>query len=67
MELKFNLPGKEDFTESLQISKKTTFKELKEMIAARIHLPLDEFKVSRGNINWKYELKNEKDNMDDCR
>jgi len=67
IELKYNLPGKDEFDQVLQVSKKLTFGDLKRMIQQVINVPFEEFKVSRGNISWKFELKNESETLEDCR
>jgi len=67
MEIKFNSPGKEEAEHKLEVSKKMTFKELKELMQPMIGLPLDEFKVSRGSVHWKFELKSDDETLDQCR
>lgn len=37
------------------------------MIQPIVKLPLDEFKISRGNIHYRVELKNENETIEDCR
>ncbi len=45
MEIKFNMPGKEETDKTLHVSKKITYLELKKMLQPIVGLPLGEFKV----------------------
>jgi hypothetical protein len=45
IEVTFNVPPKEEFEKTLNVSKKITFKELKNLMAPILGLEVDEFKV----------------------
>jgi hypothetical protein len=67
IEVKYNIPGKEEFDQTLHVSKKMTFKELKALMAPVVGLSVDEFKVSRGMGHWRVEVKNESESLEDNR
>lgn len=45
IEVKYNVPPKEEFDQTLHVSKKMTFKELKALMSPVVGLAVDEFKV----------------------
>jgi hypothetical protein len=46
IEIKFNLPGKDEASLSLTVSRKLTFGEFKKLMAPMVNLPVDEFRVT---------------------
>jgi len=67
IEVKYNVPPKEEFDQTLCVSKKMTFKELKELLAPVVGITVDEFKVSRGMGHWRVEVKNESESLEENR
>lgn len=65
IEIKFTSPDKDEFDYVVTVSKKITLKQLKQIISEKVLLPMEEFKISRGHVNWKYELKNEESTLED--
>ena len=65
IDIKFNIPGSEEFSEALQLSKKVKLSELRAMIADKLHLSIDDFKISRGSYSWKQELINDQQTLED--
>lgn len=66
IDVKFIVIGKEE-TYSLTVSKKMLFGEFKKRVSSMISIPVDEFRVSRGTMNWKIEVKNEKETLEECK
>jgi len=62
IQLKYNLVGTNEFTESIQIDKRLKLRELRKELAQRLNLPYDKFKLRRGNIR-SFEFKNEEDSL----
>eukprot|EP01130_Rhizamoeba_saxonica_P016185 TRINITY_DN7432_c0_g1_i1.p1 TRINITY_DN7432_c0_g1~~TRINITY_DN7432_c0_g1_i1.p1 ORF type:complete len:1286 (-),score=382.09 TRINITY_DN7432_c0_g1_i1:31-3888(-) len=61
--VKFGEPDSKEFSYKVTISKSCTLLELKEKITEKIDLEIDQFKVMKGSINYKVELRNEEQTL----
>jgi len=58
IEIHFTNPGEDKFVHSIKTSKKITFGSLKKTIADTLKLSMDEFRVYRGPLQYRTELRN---------
>jgi len=65
IEIKFNLPGKDEFDQKINVDKNMLLKDFKEKIQPTVGLPLDDFKIKRGNSPHLYELINDTESLND--
>jgi ubiquitin C-terminal hydrolase len=65
IEIKFNLPGKEDFDQKISVDKNMLVKDFKDKIQPIVGLPIDDFKIKRGSAPHLYELVNDSESLSD--
>jgi ubiquitin C-terminal hydrolase len=61
IEIQFTNPGEEKHVHSVKTSKKTSFGSLKKTIGETLKFSIDEFRVFRGPLQFKTELRNYED------
>lgn len=65
IEVKYNLPGKEEYDQKISVDKNMLIKDFKEKIQPIIGLPVNDFKIKRGSAPHLYELINESESLSD--
>eukprot|EP00026_Physarum_polycephalum_P000727 Phypoly_transcript_00728.p1 GENE.Phypoly_transcript_00728~~Phypoly_transcript_00728.p1 ORF type:complete len:1258 (+),score=338.52 Phypoly_transcript_00728:104-3877(+) len=65
IEVKFNLPGKEEYDQKISVDKNMSVKDFKEKIQPIVGLPLDDFKLKRGSAPHLYELVTDTESLSD--
>eukprot|EP01130_Rhizamoeba_saxonica_P000691 TRINITY_DN1062_c0_g1_i1.p1 TRINITY_DN1062_c0_g1~~TRINITY_DN1062_c0_g1_i1.p1 ORF type:complete len:1244 (+),score=371.90 TRINITY_DN1062_c0_g1_i1:66-3797(+) len=63
--VKFGDADSQELCYSATVSKKNSLLDLKNIISEQIDLPLDEFKVMKGSVHYKVELRDENKSLGD--
>lgn len=65
IEIKYNIIGNDEPNQLLQLSKKTTVSQLRQMLSEKLNVVIDEFRIFRGTTHWKQEIFQEKQTLED--